>query len=137
MKSVVLICLAFAVFNCGADNVHLNEDEREKANWYTAECGVETGVSTEVINAAKIGKYSKDKAFKKFVLCFFKKSAILNSDGTLNMVVALAKLPSGVNKSEAQSVLEQCKNKTGQDAADKAFAILQCFHKGTKTHILF
>ncbi|XP_028027970.1 general odorant-binding protein 56d-like [Bombyx mandarina] len=137
MKSVVLICLAFAVFNCGADNVHLTETQKEKAKQYTSECVKESGVSTEVINAAKTGQYSEDKAFKKFVLCFFNKSAILNSDGTLNMDVALAKLPPGVNKSEAQSVLEQCKDKTGQDAADKAFEIFQCYYKGTKTHILF
>ncbi|NP_001159622.2 general odorant-binding protein 56d-like [Bombyx mandarina] len=120
-----------------SQNVHLAETQKEKAKQYTSECVRESGVSTEAINAAKIGKYSKDKAFKNFVLCFFKKSAIFNSDGTLNMDVALAKLPPGVNKSEAQSVLKQCKNKTGQGAADKAFEIFRCYYKGTKTHILF
>lgn len=110
--------------------------QKEKANQYAAECIKESGVKPELIAEVKKGHISEDEGLKKFTLCFFQKAGILSHDGKLNVDVALSKLPAGVDKADAEKLLETCKSKSGKDAADTAFEIFKCYHHGTKTHIL-
>lgn len=84
---------------------------------------------------AKKGQFSEDESLKKFTLCFFKKAGIVDNEGKLNVATALAKLPAGVDKADAEKLLESCKNKTGKDAAERAFEIFKCYRQGTKSHI--
>ncbi|CAH0405492.1 unnamed protein product [Chilo suppressalis] len=137
MKSIVFLCLVVAA--AGMDmhhGVHLSESQKEKANQYIMECVKQSGVHTDVLVNAKKGQYADDEALKKFTLCFFQKSGIVDQTGKLNVDAALSKLPESVNKHDATKLLEECKNKTGKDAADTAFEIFKCYSKGTKTHIL-
>lgn len=88
-----------------------------------------------MIAEAKKGQFSEDDGLKKFTLCFFQKAGIVDRDGKLNVETALSKLPAGIDKAEAEKVLESCKGKSGKDAADTAYEILKCYRQGTKTHI--
>ncbi|KAM3967590.1 general odorant-binding protein 69a-like [Aphomia sociella] len=121
---------------CSFVNVHLSQTQKEKVHQYTAECQKETNVKPELLVEAKTGKFANDDALKKFTLCFFKKSGIIDNEGKLNIESALMKLPEGVDKAEAKKLLEECKKKTGKDAADTAFEIFKCYSHGTKTHVL-
>lgn len=97
----------------------------------------ETGVKPELVVEAKKGNFADDESLKKFILCFFKKTGVLNADGKLNEAVALSKLPADVDKSAVKKVLEECKNKTGKNEADSAYEIFKCYSKGTPTHVSF
>lgn len=99
------------------------------------ECVKETGAKPEVIAEVKKGNINESEDLKKFTLCFFKKSGILSPDGKLNVETALEKLPTGVDKSEAKRVLEDCKNKKGATPEDTAFQMFKCYHSGIKTHV--
>ncbi|XP_075988118.1 B1 protein-like isoform X1 [Anticarsia gemmatalis] len=134
MQAVLLIC-CLAVTGIAAHTVQLTQAQKDKATQISAECLKESGVKPEVIAEAKKGHFTDDEGLKKFTLCFFQKAGIVGSDGKLNVETALSKLPPGVDKTEAEKVLEGCKNKTGKDAADTAFEILKCYRAGTKTHI--
>ncbi|KAJ8704677.1 hypothetical protein PYW07_011865 [Mythimna separata] len=134
MKSFVVFCLVLVVGVYA--NVTLPPTQQEKAQKLAAECVKESGVSSEVLAEAKKGHIAEDENLKKFTFCFFKKAGIVDSDGKLNVEVATAKLPPGVDKEDAKKVLEGCKSKTGKDTADTVFEIFKCYHKGTKTHIL-
>lgn len=101
------------------------------------DCIKQTGVNPDLIKEARQGQFAEDEALKKFTLCFFQKSGIFSSDGKLNAEVALSKLPAGVDKVAVKKVLEDCKTKTGKDAADTAYKIFKCYYKGTPTHISF
>uniref|UniRef100_A0A2H1V4I0 SFRICE041875.2 n=1 Tax=Spodoptera frugiperda TaxID=7108 RepID=A0A2H1V4I0_SPOFR len=127
MRSFVVFCIVLVAGVCAT----------EKANKITSECIKESGVKSEVLAEAKKGNISDDAAFKAFTFCFFKKAGIVGEDGKLNRDVALAKLPSGVDKSEAEKLLDSCKSKTGKDAVDTVFEIFKCYQHGTKSHILF
>ncbi|XP_026758694.2 B1 protein-like [Galleria mellonella] len=139
MKTFLFLVFVMAVAGQAveAHNVHLSQAQKEKAQQYTVECQKETGVKPELLLEAKQGKLSDDDALKKFTLCFFKKSGIVDDEGKLNVETALSKLPEGVDKADAKKLLEECRKKTGKDAADTAFAILKCYSQGTKTHVLF
>lgn len=100
------------------------------------QCIKQTGVKPDVLAEAKKGHFSDDEALKKFALCFFQKAGIVDSNGKLNVEAALAKIPSSVNKADAMKLLEECKKKSGKDAADTAFEVFKCYSRGTKTHIL-
>lgn len=77
----------------------------------------------------------EDEGLTKFTHCFFQKVDIVTSDGKLNIVVALAKLPPGIDEDAAKKILEQCKSKTGKDASDTVYDIFKCYFVGTKVHI--
>ncbi|KAF9410492.1 hypothetical protein HW555_010445 [Spodoptera exigua] len=127
MKSFVVFCIVLVVGVCA----------NEKGNKLASECIKETGVKNELLEEAKKGIISEDPAFKAFTYCFFKKIGIVGEDGVLNRDVAIAKLPSGVDKSEAEKLLDSCKSKTGKDAVDTVFEIFKCYQQGTKSHIMF
>ncbi|XP_026736312.1 general odorant-binding protein 56d-like [Trichoplusia ni] len=135
MKSFVILCIVVAGIN--AHSVHLPETQKEKAQAISKECIKESGVKTEVLEEAKKGHLSEDETFKKFVHCFFHKADIVNADGKLNLDVALAKLPPGIDKADAEKLLKGCMNHTGKDAVDKTYEIFKCYYHGTKVHILF
>ncbi|KAG6447330.1 hypothetical protein O3G_MSEX004926 [Manduca sexta] len=137
MQACLFLTLVLAVVGLNAHNVHLTDGQKEKANEHIAACIKETGIKPEVIAEAKKGHYSEDEAMKKFILCFFHKAGIVNADGKLNLDVAIAKLPPGVDKTEATKNLEGCKDNGGKDAAETAFAIFKCYKDATKTHVLF
>ncbi|XP_041975754.1 general odorant-binding protein 56d-like [Aricia agestis] len=134
MKYLVLLCLVVAV---SAQNAHLSAAQKERVAKFTIECMKETGVKKEVLAEAKKGNLSDDEGLKKFFLCFFKKADIISPNGQLNMDVALAKLPPGIDKASAAKILNQCKSKSGKDQAETAFNILKCYYSGTKQHIIF
>ncbi|CAH0599994.1 unnamed protein product [Chrysodeixis includens] len=135
MKSIVILCIVVVGIN--AHSVHLPDAQKEKANAISKECIKESGVKTEVLEEAKKGHFSNDEAFKKFVHCFFKKADIVNADGKLNLDVALAKLPPGIDKADAEKLLKGCMSKTGKDAVDQTYEVFKCYYHGTKTHIVF
>ncbi|XP_047038116.1 general odorant-binding protein 56d-like [Helicoverpa zea] len=134
MKSFVVFCVLVA--GAFAANVSLPPKQNEKANQIATECMKESGLKPEVLAEAKKGHISDDEHLKKFTFCFFKKAGIVSEDGKLNTEVALAKLPPGVDKAEAEKLLDTCKGKTGKDVTDTVFEIFKCYHHGTKTHIL-
>nr|ALT31648.1 odorant-binding protein 18 [Cnaphalocrocis medinalis] len=136
MTPFLFLCLVMAVAGRDAHNVQLSQAQKEKVHQYTAQCVKETGVKTDVLAEAKKGHFADDEALKKFTLCFFQKSGIVDSTGKLNVEAALSKLPQGVNKADATKLLEECKKKTGKDAADTAFEVFKCYSRGTKQHIL-
>ncbi|CAH2102750.1 unnamed protein product [Euphydryas editha] len=118
-------------------NVNLSQEQKEKVKTYTAECIKETGVKPEILAEAKKGHLDNDEGLKKFIYCFFLKAGIVSSDGKLNTDVALAKLPTGVDKTAAAKVLNECKNKKSSSPADIAFEIFKCYYTNTKQHVLF
>nr|UDM59718.1 putative odorant binding protein 18 [Corcyra cephalonica] len=139
MKTILYLVFVIAIVgeSVKAHNVHLSQTQKEKANQYVAECQKETGVKPELLVEAKTGKFPEDDGLKKFTLCFFKKSGIIDGEGKVNVETALMKLPEGVDKAEAKKLLEECKKKTGKNAAETAFEIFKCYSHGTKTHVLF
>ncbi|KPJ11699.1 General odorant-binding protein 56d [Papilio machaon] len=136
MNSLLLLCFVLSFATIEAHTVHLSHSQKEKAHLYIAECMKESGVKSEVLVEAKKGVFEEDEPLKKFTLCFFRKSGIINDEGKLNVAEALAKLPSGVDKANAEKLLEECKKKTGKNHADTAFEIYKCYYHGTKEHIL-
>nr|QHI42031.1 odorant-binding protein 2 [Glyphodes caesalis] len=136
MTPVLFLCLVMAVAGLDAANVQLSQSQKDKVHQYTTQCIKESGVKPDVISEAKKGHFADDEALKKFTLCFFQKSGIVDSTGKLNVEAALAKLPPGVNKADAGKLLEECKKKTGKDAADTAFEVFKCYSRGTKQHVL-
>lgn len=118
-------------------SAELSQKQKEAVKKFTAECVKETGVRPELLAQAKKGQFSDDEALKKFTLCFFKKTGILTSDAKLNTDVALAKLPSNVDKTKVAKVLEECKKKTGKTHADTAFEIFKCYYSAAPTHLIF
>lgn len=114
----------------------LSHKQKETAKKFTAECIKETGVKPELLAQAKKGQFSDDEALKKFTLCFFQKTGILTPDAKLNTDVALAKLPSSVDKTKVAKVLEECKKKTGKTHADTAFEIFKCYHSAAPVHLM-
>ncbi|XP_059048155.1 B1 protein-like [Achroia grisella] len=139
MKIFMFLVLIMAVAGQTVDahNVQLSQTQKDKVQQFTVECQKETGVKPDLLVEAKKGKFNDDDALKKFTLCFFKKTGIVDSQGKLNVETALSKLPEGVDKADAKKLLEECRKKTGKDAADTAFEILKCYSHGTKTHVLF
>ncbi|XP_022835115.1 B1 protein-like [Spodoptera litura] len=127
MKSFVVFCIVFVVGVCAT----------EKGNKIASECIKESGVKSDVLAEAKKGNLGDDPAFKEFTYCFFKKVGIVGEDGKLNRDVAIAKLPSGVDKAEAEKLLDSCKSKTGKDAVETVYEIFKCYQHGTKSHIMF
>ncbi|XP_030022433.2 general odorant-binding protein 83a [Manduca sexta] len=137
MQSCLFLTLVIVVVGINADTVLLTDVQKEQSNANIAACIKESGVKPEILAEAKKGNYSEDEAMKKFLLCFFNKSGIMNADGKLNLDVALANLPPGVDKNEATKALEECQHKNGKDAADTAFTIFKCYSTATKTQVLF
>nr|AOG12879.1 odorant binding protein [Eogystia hippophaecolus] len=133
----LFLCFIIAAGSLDAHNVHLSQSQKDKVHQYTLQCITESGVKPEVIAEAKKGHFNDDEALKKFILCFFQKSSILNGEGKLDVEAALSKLPSDVDKTAVKKVLEDCKNKTGKSTADTAFEIFKCYYKGTPTHVIF
>lgn len=117
-------------------NVHLSQEQKEKVKTYTAECINETGVKPEVLAEAKKGHLDNDEALKKFIHCFFLKAGIVSSDGKLNIDVALAKLPPGIDKMDTAKVLNECKNKKSNSPADMTFEMFKCYYTNSKQHVL-
>ncbi|XP_063839057.1 general odorant-binding protein 56d-like [Ostrinia nubilalis] len=136
MRPFLFLCLVMAVAGMDAHNVQLSQAQKDKVHQYTMQCIKESGVKPDIISEAKKGHFTDDEGLKKFTLCFFQKSGIVDSHGKLNVEAALAKLPPGINKVDAMKLLEECKKKTGKDAADTAFEVFKCYSRGTKTHIL-
>lgn len=118
-------------------NAELSKKQKDAAKKLTAECVKETGVKPELLVQAKKGQFADDEALKKFTLCFFQKTGILTPDAKLNTDVALAKLPSTVDKTKVAKVLEECKKKMGKTHADTAFEIFKCYHAATPSHLIF
>nr|QCF41934.1 odorant binding protein [Athetis dissimilis] len=136
MKSFVVLCVV-VVAGIHAADVPLPAAQQERAKIIAAECTKESGVSKAVLADALKGNLAEDEGLKKFTFCFFQKAGVVDGQGVLNVDVALAKLPPGVDKANAKSVLEGCKSKTGKDTAEKVFEILKCYHKGVANHVLF
>nr|QQG64123.1 odorant binding protein OBP10 [Dioryctria abietella] len=136
MSSILFLCLIVVVSGIHARDAQLSQSQKDKVHLYIMECMKQTGVKPEVLADAKKGNFKDDEGLKKFTLCFFQKAGIVDHDGKVNVDAALAKLPSGVDKMEAKTLLEGCKKKTGKDAADSAFEVFKCYSRGTKTHIL-
>lgn len=90
----------------------------------------------EVLAEAKKGHLDNDEALKKFIHCFFLKAGIVLSDRKLNIDVALAKLPPGIDKTDAANILNECKNKKTSSPADMTFEIFKCYYTNTRQHVL-
>lgn len=118
-------------------SAELSQKQKEAIKKFTAECVKETGVKPELLAQAKKGQFSDDEALKKFTLCFFQKTGILTPEAKLNTDVALAKLPSNVDKTKVAKVLDECKKKKGKNNADTAFEIFKCYYAATPTHLIF
>ncbi|XP_013194653.1 B1 protein-like [Amyelois transitella] len=136
MYSIYFLCLIVVVLGVQAHNVQLPQTQKDKVHLYIMECMKQTGVKPEVLKDAKQGNFKDDEALKNFILCFFQKAGIVDRDGKVNVDAALAKLPAGVDKGEAKTLLEGCKKKTGKNAAETAFEVFKCYSHGTKSHIL-
>nr|AXF48741.1 odorant-binding protein OBP44 [Lobesia botrana] len=135
MKSILVLC-AFIAVTC-ANNVQLSKMQKEKVQQFTVECMKQSGVKPEVLAEAKKQNFKDDEALKKFMLCFFQKTGIMNRDGRLDIDVALSKLPQGADKVGVKKALEECRMKKGRDAADTAFEVFKCYHRATPTHVVF
>ncbi|XP_063394981.1 general odorant-binding protein 56a-like [Cydia fagiglandana] len=135
MKTL-LVLAAFAAVTY-ANNVHLSQSQKDKVQQYTVECMKQSGVKPEVLAEAKKQNFKDDEALKKFMLCFFQKSGIMDRDGRLNVDVALSKLPQGADKAGVKKALEECRTKKGRDSADTAFEVFKCYHRATPTHVVF
>ncbi|CAG9796736.1 unnamed protein product [Diatraea saccharalis] len=137
MKPIMFLCLVVAATGMDTNHgVHLSKSQKEKADHYIMDCIKQTGVHADVLSDAKKGHFADDEALKKFTHCFFQKSGVVDHAGHLNVDAALSKLPEGIDRNEATKLLEECKKRTGKDAAETAFEIFKCYSKGTKTHIL-
>nr|QCF41953.1 odorant binding protein [Athetis dissimilis] len=136
MKSFVVLCV-MAVAGIQAVDVPLSPVRQEKAKIIVAKCMKESGVSKAVLADALKENLAEDEGLKKFTFCFFREAGVVDGQGVLKVDAALAKLPPGVDKANAKSVLEGCKSKTGKDAAEKVFEMYKCYHKGVANHVLF
>nr|ALS03856.1 odorant-binding protein 8 [Ectropis obliqua] len=136
MQASILFGLVFVAAGINAGSVHLEGAQKDKAAETAMQCMKETGVKPEMVAEVKKGRLSEDEDLKKFTLCFFQKAGIISPDGKLNVDVALSKLPAGVDKTEAEKLLNDCKTKKGKTAADTAYEVFKCYQAGTKTHIL-
>lgn len=65
----------------------------------------------------------------------FVKIGFLNEAGEVQMDVIRQKMPSDVDKDEAEKVFSACKDKKGNSQTDIAFELFKCYWESTPNHI--
>lgn len=88
-----------------------------------------------LVQKARKGEFADDPKLKEFFGCMFTKVGFLNDAGEIQLDVIKQKMPSDVNKDEAEKVLNACKDQKGESKADTAFLLYKCYWESTPNHI--
>lgn len=87
------------------------------------------------MNKARQGNFVDDPKLKDFFGCMFLKIGFINEAGEIQMDVIKEKMPTDVDKDEAEKVFAACKDNKGGSPADTAFQLFKCYWESTPNHI--
>lgn len=113
----------------------LTDEQKAKLVEHYKQCTESTGVDKELVNKARQGEFVDDPKLKEFFNCMFMKIGFLNEAGEIQVDVMKEKMPSDVNKDEAEKVFAACKDKKGNSPTDTAFELYKCYWESTSNHI--
>lgn len=99
------------------------------------QCTQSTGVDTELVSKARRGEFVDDPKLKEFFNCMFLRIGFINEAGEVQLDVFREKMPSDVDKDEAERVLAVCKDKKGNAPGETAFELFKCYWETTPNHI--
>lgn len=113
----------------------LSDEQKAKLTEYYKECTTSTEVDKEVVAKARKGEFEEDPKLKEFFHCMFTKAGFQDEKGEIQEDVIKAKMPSDVDKEEAEKVIETCKDKKGETPAETAYLVYKCYWESTQNHI--
>lgn len=99
------------------------------------QCTESTGVDKELVNKARQGEFVDDPKLKEFFNCMFMKVGFINEAGEVQVDVMKEKMPTDVDKDEAEKVFAACMDKKGSSPGDTAYELYKCYWESTPNHI--
>lgn len=99
------------------------------------QCSQSTGVDNELVNKARQGEFVDDPKLKEFFNCMFLRIGFINEAGEVQLDVFKAKMPTDVDKNEAEKVFAVCKDKKGNAPGETAYELFKCYWETTPNHI--
>ncbi|KAJ8714975.1 hypothetical protein PYW08_004956 [Mythimna loreyi] len=138
MKLLLLLCFMFAVSGINAFAIDILNIMKlvEKVNKYITECITEGAFEFNDDDLERIFSNVEDfekEGMKEITHCFFDKAGILKPDGTLNKKTAKKILTLiGLEKDQADKILQKCGSITGVDEEETAYAIFDCVDEAAR-----
>uniref|UniRef100_M3TYY8 Odorant binding protein 4 n=1 Tax=Ips typographus TaxID=55986 RepID=M3TYY8_IPSTY len=132
ISAVIFFALVGTIFCADAD---LTQQQKDKLLADGKACVAETGVSTDLIQAARQGKFTEDDKLKAFSFCMSKRLGFQNDAGDIQTEVVKQKLGGALGDlGVAAQLVTKClvPKATPQETAFESF---RCYYQNTPTHL--
>ncbi|XP_065164232.1 pheromone-binding protein-related protein 6-like [Atheta coriaria] len=139
MYSAMWIVLLICVLSQFAMGAEVPEALREMGDVLHAHCVGETSVAESLIDDAKKGVFSEEKALKCYLRCIFEETSMITDDGRFDAEAMLGVLPPEV-RTNLEPTVTSCAAKVnpGADECETIWLTVKCFYEmDPKNYFMF
>nr|AVU05019.1 odorant binding protein 10 [Agrilus mali] len=129
--SVVILAIIVA-----AVQADLSEEQKAKLKQHTEQCLKSFPVDKQLLEKARKGELSDDKALKDYLYCVIEKSGFITPDGKIQTNVLETKLSAISGPENAKKLVAKCTAQKNLDKRESAEAIYKCVYNETKFSLI-
>ncbi|GLV36130.1 Odorant-binding protein 56e [Carabus blaptoides fortunei] len=93
-------------------------------------------VDEELVTKMRAGEFTNDEKLKEYIRCMFVKIGFMNEGDDVLLDAIKAKISDDVDRTEAEKVIETCKDKRGSTGRETAYLIYKCYRNHAVTPVV-